>query len=162
MQRHTINLDMFRENIVVVPSMSVFSITLSEPDKAFNRLDFPAFGFPASTTLIPFTKKSTLRGWLGEPDWYLKVNLFQNLLSIKINFFPQGINCCFKRKFAADEKFYQFVNFIWPWSERIVPMLPALTKTIRSVIASACSRSIYHFRNAASENSTPGLAILCP
>ena len=50
---------------LVVPSISV-TIAESLPDRAFNRLDFPALGFPAITTLIPSVNKA--------PCWALASN----------------------------------------------------------------------------------------
>ena len=150
----------------MVPGTFV-TIALSTPDRAFKRLDLPAFGLPAITTLIPSFNSAPCFAWarVASIDPRIALRESATLLSLtkSMSSSEKSIvaSMCTLASINSRSRFIILLENS-PCSVRSADFAACFElDSIRSAIASAWSKSILLFRNARSENS-PGLASLAP
>ena len=151
---------------LVVPGISV-TIALSMPESAFKRLDLPAFGLPAITTLIPSFNSAPCLAWAKVAVIDSRIALSESLtllsLTKSMSSSEKSIvaSICTLASINSRTKFRILLENS-PCKVRSADFAACFElDSIKSAIASAWSKSILLFRKARSENS-PGLASRAP
>ena len=151
---------------LVVPGISV-TIAASAPEIAFNKVDFPEFGYPAITTWRPSLIITPCFALVKTVSKSVK----HSVTILRIVSFELNSKSSSEKSIAASTLIRVLVScsciFLIRSENAPRNVLEAdfaccsVPASIRSATASACAKSILPFKNDRSVNS-PGLAITAP